>query len=629
MEFLKTFSRTVARRLGSLGSLIRSTRGVSHGNRSKEGTRHAVEPTWVLDGVLDQSSEAAIAELKRNEQVLREREKRFHSLVQNTSDVITVIESDGTVNYMNPATKRLGYQPETQIGTNAFDWIHPDDMERALTLFAEILKTPGIHPPIEFPVPHADGSWRYFEHIVNNKLDDPNIRGIVVSSRDITERKALEERLRHQALHDPLTNLPNRALFANRLEQALLRRSRRKRFVAVLFMDLDNFKLVNDSLGHDLGDQLLIVVAERLRNCVRPEDTVARIGGDEYTVLIESVPDQGEAIEVAERITQELSHPFMLIGRELFVGSSIGIALGAPGKVSPEELLRGADVAMYRAKNEGKAYDLTTGPSTGSRALERLELEGDLRRAIQREEFKVYYQPQVRLSNHRIVSLEALARWHHPERGLLLPYEFIPVAEETGLITVIGQLVLEAACRQARAWREECPKDRRPVVFVNLSAKQFQQPNLVDQVTEALQKTELNPSGLGLEITESVLMDDAQSTVGMLQRLKALGIQLAIDDFGTGYSSLAYLKRFPADYIKIDRSFVEDLRKDSGGDAVLVSGIVTLARALGMQTVAEGVATHEQLAQLQKQACDLAQGNYLSKPLPSQAATALLTDRLR
>ncbi|MCA1718503.1 MAG: EAL domain-containing protein [Actinobacteria bacterium] len=576
----------------------------------------------------DGSSEPAIAELKRNERVLREREKRYHSLVQNTSDIITVIESDGTVNYMNPATERLGYQPETQIGTNAFDWIHPNDMERGLTLFAEILENPGVHPPIEFPVPHADGSWRYFEHIVNNKLDDPSIEGIVVSSRDITERKALEERLRHQALHDPLTNLPNRVLFTDRLEQALLRRSRRKRSVAILFVDLDNFKLVNDSLGHELGDRLLIVVAERLRDCVRPEDTVARLGGDEFTVLLESVSNQGEAIEVAERITQELGQPFMLVGREFFVGSSIGIALGTPGEVRPDELLRGADAAMYRAKNKSKAYELTTGPGVNSWALERLELEGDLRRAIEREEFRVYFQPQVLLSSDRIVSLEALARWQHPKRGLLLPYEFIPIAEETGLITTIGQLVLEAACHQARAWQEQYPKDRRPMVFVNLSAKQVQQPGLVGQVTEALKKTGLDPSGLGLEITESVLMDDAQSTVGMLQRLKALGIQLAIDDFGTGYSSLSYLKRFPADYIKIDRSFVEDLRKESGGDAVLLSGIVTLARALGMQTIAEGVATAEQLSQLRKQACDLVQGNYLSKPLPSRAATALLTERL-
>lgn len=627
MKFLEAFSRTVTRRLGLLGSLMRSAGQLSYGKRAEEGTRHPSEPPRARNAGRDGRSEFAIAELKRNERVLREREKRFHSLVQNTSDIITVIKSDGTVSYMNPATERLGYQPETQLETNAFDWIHPDDMERALTLFAEILEIPGAHPPIEFPVPHADGSWRYFEHLVNNKLDDPSIEGIVVSSRDITERKALEERLRHQAFHDPLTSLPNRALFSNRLEQALLRRSRRKRSVAIMFLDLDNFKLVNDSLGHELGDRLLIVVAERLRDCVRPEDTVARLGGDEFTVLLEDVPNQDEVIEVAERITQELNQPFMLVGRELFVGSSIGIALGAPGEVRPEELLRGADAAMYRAKNQGKAYDLATGPSMTSWALKRLELEGDLRRAIEREEFRVYYQPQVLLSSDRIVSVEALARWQHPERGLVLPYEFISVAEETGLITTIGQLVLEAACRQARAWRQKCPKDQCPVVFVNLSAKQFQQPGLVDQVTKALQKTGLDPSGLGLEITESVLMDDAQSTVGMLQRLKALGIQLAIDDFGTGYSSLAYLKRFPADYIKIDRSFVEDLRKDSGGDAVLLSGIVTLTRALGMRTIAEGVATAEQLSQLRQQGCDLVQGNYLSKPLSSRAATALLTNR--
>ncbi|MDQ3921872.1 MAG: EAL domain-containing protein [Actinomycetota bacterium] len=569
--------------------------------------------------------EAAIAKLKDDELVLRESEKLFRSLVEhNISDIITVIDSDGTVRcHESLALERvLGYQPGEQVGTNAFRWIHPDDVERALEIFAKVLETPGIHPPIEFRVPHADGSWRYLEHTVNNLLDDPDVKGIVISSRDVTERKVLEEQLRHQAFYDSLTKLPNRALFMDRLEWALARMSRRRHAIAVFFLDLDNFKLVNDSLGHEVGDRLLVAVAERLKACLRPEDTVARLGGDEFTILLEDVPGEGEATKVAERIIEELRSPFVLGAREVFAASSIGIALGISSKDRPEDLLRAADRAMYQAKNQGEAYHLATDIHMDGRALKRLELEGDLRRAIEREEFRVYCQPEILLENGKVVGMEALVRWEHPQRGLLFPSEFIPAAEETGLILPIGQWVLEVACQQARTWQERYPSEPRPVMYINLSARQFQQPNLVDKVADVLQKTGLDPGGLGLEITESVVMEEASSTIVTLRKLRALGLQLAIDDFGTGYSSMSYLKRFPVDYVKIDRSFVEDLGKGTEYE-IIASGMVSLARALNMKAIAEGVESAKQLARLREMGCEMAQGYYFSEPIPAEEASAL------
>jgi diguanylate cyclase (GGDEF)-like protein/PAS domain S-box-containing protein len=575
--------------------------------------------------------EAAIAELKHNEQALRESEKLFRSLVEhNISDIITVLEADGTVRvHESPALERvLGHLPGERTGTSAFKWIHPGDVKRALSLFAEILDKPGIHRPIEFRVPHPDGSWRYLEHTVNNLLDDPDVRGIVVSSRDITERKVLEEQLRHQAFHDSLTDLPNRALFMDRLEHALVLTSRRKRSIAVLFLDLNNFKLINDSLGHETGDQLLIAVAERLKACLRPEDTVARFGGDEFTILLEDIADESDAIHTAAQIAEELKTPFVLEEREVFTTPSIGIALGTSGKDRPEDLLRQADIAMYQAKNKGEAYYLAADLSMSSRALKRLELENDLRRAIEREEFRVYYQPIVLLENGRTVGMEALVRWEHPERGLLLPFEFVPTAEETGLIVPIEKWVLEVACRQVRAWQEQCPSYPRLMVSVNLYAERFRQPNLVDEVAEALQKTGLHPSSLSLEITESAVMEDEPSPIILLQELAALGVQLAIDDFGTGYSSMSYLKRFPVKFLKIDRSFVEGLEEDPEGRAIL-SAMIGLAQALNMEAIAEGVENDKQLAQLREMGCEMAQGNYFSEPLSAEAASALLAPDLQ
>src|SRR5215208_6192833 len=401
-----------------------------------------------------------VTERKEVEKVIKESEERFRSLVQNTSDIITILDADGTIDYISPAVERVtGYKPEEQIGTDAFRPVHPDDREQALSIFAEVLKSPGLHPPLEFRMPHKDGSWRYLEHVVNNLLEDPAVRGVVVTSWDVTERKALEEQLRHQAFHDPLSGLPNRALFMDRLEHAFVRANRRGDKIAVLFTDLDNFKVINDSLGHEVGDQLLVAVAERIKHCLRPEDTAARLGGDEFTILIEAVDSMTDAVRVAERIAEILQPPFALDQHEVFSTTSIGIALSSPLQKQPADLLRHADLAMYRAKHKGKARYEVFEPGMGTDALERLRLENELRRALERGEFKVYYQPVVMLEGGRIVGAEALVRWEHPIRGLLLPEEFLSVAEETGLIARIGEKVLREACHEVWAWQVRYPSE--------------------------------------------------------------------------------------------------------------------------------------------------------------------------
>ena len=450
-------------------------------------------------------------------------------------------------------------------------------------------------------------------------------RMVLASVRDITERKALEEQLAHQAFHDSLTDLPNRALFMDRLDHALAQADRQVDKVAVLFVDLDNFKLINDSLGHEVGDRLLVAVADRLRACLRPGDTAARLGGDEFTILLEGVTDTRGATQVAERVAEALRAPFDLEERRLFTSASIGIVLNTTAQDEPGDLLRNADLALYQAKGNGKAGYTVFDHSMSAHALEHLELGNDLRRALERGEFRVCYQPKVLLETGKILGVEALVRWEHPERGLLLPSDFVPIAEETGLILHIGQRVLEEACRQARVWQEQCSGDPPLPMCVNLSARQFQHPELARDIARVLRETGLDPRDLCLEITESAVMKDVQSTIATLQELKALGVKFAIDDFGTGYSSLSYLKRFPVSYLKIDRSFIDGLEKDPE-DTVLVSGVITLAHTLGMQVIAEGVETVGQLARLRELGCDEAQGNYFSEPVWGRAITTLLAN---
>ena len=446
--------------------------------------------------------------------------------------------------------------------------------------------------------------------------------------REIAERRELEEQLTHQAFHDPLTGLPNRALFFDRLELALERARRRDVEVAVLFMDLDDFKVINDSLGHEVGDQVLLAVVERLENCMLAEETLARFGGDEFTVLLEDVSGPSDAARVAERIGGALRAPFVLGGRERFVTTSVGISFGGRGGERPGDLLRNADLAMYQAKARGRNRHAVFEPVMGKRALQRLELEGALRRALERKEFRLHYQPKVSLESGEIVAMEALIRWEHPAQGLVFPAQFVPVAEEIDLIAPIGRWVLEEACRQARRWHARFSGMPPLKVCVNLSAKQFQHCALLEDIGAALRETGLDPSALDLEITESVVMEDAPATIATLRDLKGLGVNLAIDDFGMGYSSLSYLKRFPVDFLKVDRSLIQGIGEGPKDEAIL-SALVTLAHSMGTRTIAEGVETKEQLARLREAGYDFGQGYYFARPLPSQAAGALLAEHPR
>jgi diguanylate cyclase (GGDEF)-like protein len=431
------------------------------------------------------------------------------------------------------------------------------------------------------------------------------------------------EQLTRQAFRDALTGLPNRALFMDRLSHGLTRARRRHEHVAVLFLDLDRFKVINDTLGHTVGDQLLVEVSNRLGSSLRPGDTVARLGGDEFGLLLEDVADAETAELVALRIEAELAKPLSFEGREVFVTASIGIALSSERLGTPEEVLRDADLAMYHAKAKGKARHEIFDGTMSAPALDRMDLEMDLRSAITNRDFRLHYQPILRLETGRIVEVEALIRWQHEKRGLLQPDAFIGLTEETGLIVPIGQWVLTEACRQARAWQIEFPRTPALGMSVNLSAKQFQNPKLVEEITDALTMSGLDPACLKLEITESVVMQDVPATLAKLHELKDLGIRLAIDDFGTGYSSLGYLKRFPVDTLKIDRSFVKGLSHE-GGDSAIVRAVVTVAKSLNMDVTAEGIETDQQRLELKALGCDLGQGFLFGRPSTPEHLKPLL-----
>ncbi|MCF6742856.1 EAL domain-containing protein [Blastococcus sp. KM273128] len=438
----------------------------------------------------------------------------------------------------------------------------------------------------------------------------------------VVEREAARERLTHHALHDPLTGLPNRTLLLDRLEVALAQRSRGG--VAVVFVDLDHFKLVNDSLGHAAGDALLCSAAMRLRAVLRPGDTVARFGGDEFVLLAESVVDERDAEGLAERITAALAQPFDVGGEEMFVTASIGIAVGRGAEADAPTLLRDADAAMYRAKESGRARHEVFDAHMRAGAVRRLEIVNDLHRALEREQFMLHFQPQIDLRTNTLVGVEALLRWVHPERGLVPPLEFIPVAEETGMIGELGRWVLQAACRQGRVWRDQFPDHPPLVMSVNLSGRQLTQPRLVDEVAAALADSGFPAEQLVLEITESVLMHDMVSTIETLQAIKDLGVRLAIDDFGTGYSSLTYLQRFPIDVLKIDKSFIDGLGGDNAEESAVTRTIVSLAKALRLETVAEGVERSEHVRELQELSCDIAQGYFFARPLDAPTLTSLM-----
>ena len=559
------------------------------------------------------------------ESTARRSEARFSSLIQNSSDVVAVVGLDGVVSYLTPSVERMfGYEPTDLVGSSLIDLAHPDDRQRAAIYVAEVVSMAGGAPASEWRIRHRDGSWLHVEVIGTNLLDDPNVGGVVLNLHDVTQRKALEDQLTHQAFHDPLTGLANRALFRDRVEHALRRRRRFAGSVAVLFLDLDDFKTVNDSRGHMVGDRLLVEVAERLGSCLRSGDTAARLGGDEFAVLLEDASDMAEAGTVAERIIEALREPLRLEDCGMSISASIGIALSGP-KDGPDELLRNADVAMYAAKTSGKAHYELFEPEMHEAILGRLAMKAELQGALERGEFSVYYQPTVTLQTGRVTGVEALVRWQHPTRGLIAPAEFIPLAEESGLIVPLGRWVLQEAVEQVRRWQQDHPSQPPLEVNVNLSPRQLQDPELVRDVARALETSGLEPSCLVLEITESVLMQDADVAVARLEEIKALGARLAVDDFGTGYSSLAYLRRFPVDILKIDKVFVDGVAEEADASA-LANAVIELGRALDLQVVAEGIELEGQLDRLRELGCELGQGYFWSRPLPPDAAASLLPE---
>jgi diguanylate cyclase (GGDEF)-like protein/PAS domain S-box-containing protein len=549
---------------------------------------------------------------------------RFAAFVQHSSDVVTMVDATNVIRFQSPAVSRVfGYSPTENLGVDLRELLHPEDRRRVFGLILAAAEEGRDSELVECRVRHADGSWRHAETAVSSMLDDPEVCGVILNTRDISERKVLEEQLAHQAFHDSLTKLANRALLRDRTEHALARAARRGRPLAVMLLDLDGFKAVNDTLGHEAGDELLVTVATRLLECVRPTDTAARLGGDEFAVLIEDLASPGDYAVVAQRVLDSLQAPFHLHGKDVFVRGSIGIAMCGAGENTSDELLRNADVAMYMAKAEGKNRFELFNPSMHSAMLERLDIEADLRRAVERGEFVLHYQPTVVLQTGRIAGIEALVRWQHPERGLMAPAEFIAIAEETGLIVPIGEWVLHEACRQARQWHLEHAKEPLLKISVNLSARQLQQESVVRVVERVLAETGLDPSTLTLEITESAVMNDHVTTIVRLNQLKALGVRIAVDDFGTGYSSLSYLRRFPIDVLKIDRSFVDGVA-DGSQKRALLRAIVDLGRTLNLETVAEGIELPEELQQLRSLDCDLGQGYYFARPLEAGALEELL-----
>ena len=539
-------------------------------------------------------------------------EARFRSLVQNSSDLIAVIDEAGAFTYLAPSVQSvLGFDPDELAGAQFVELLHPDERPAIEASLMAARRSTG-NCTLELRLHRRDGSWCRLEAVVSNLLADPSLRGLVITGHDVTQRRELEEQLSHQAFHDSLTSLANRALFLDRVANALERSRRTFLRVAVLFIDVDDFKTVNDSLGHAAGDELLVGVAACLREAVRDADSVARLGGDEFAVLLEGV-DAPEAEVVADRLLESLDRPLVVEGNEIFPRSSIGIALGGAG-ASASSLLREADAAMYDAKSAGKGRFSMFRPELHAAANEALALKADLIRAISSNELEVRYQPIVRLSTGQIVGFEALTRWQHEERGAISPAEFIPLAEETGVIVDLGRLVLRRACAALAQLRQTVPGSDQVYVTVNVSSRQLHGTPIVEDVSAALAESNIEATSLTLELTESTLVRDVDDSVERLRQLKDLGVRLAIDDFGTGFSSLAYLQRFPVDILKIAREFVSEIGLDEE-KARVASAVVRLGSTLSLDVVAEGIETQVQRDQLLTLECGFGQGFLFARPL--------------
>ena len=581
-------------------------------------------------------------QLQRIRRELTERNQLFEVITENAADMIAVVDSTGNRLYNSPAYQKvLGYSSEELKLTSSVEQIHPDDQQLVQEAAAKARAT-GRGERIEYRMRHKDGTWRNLESVATAIPNEKNqIQRLVIVNRDITDRKRAEETLAHNALHDALTNLPNRALFLDRVRHvlALSHRHISYRF-AVLFIDVDEFKVLNDSLGHAAGDALLMQIARRLNASIRGVDTIsrsillqptsqvanegslARVGGDEFTILLEDIRDCGDAIRVAQRLQERLLVPFVVEGREVVITASIGIAFCATSYTNSEDLIRDAEIAMYRAKREGKARSQVFGAEMHTAAVKRLQIETDLRRALELGEFRVHYQPILSLQSGRVVGFEALSRWQRPE-GLVAPAHFIQIAEQTGIILPMNRLLLREACLQLRAWHSQFPSDPPLTMSVNITPKEFAQQDLAAQMKTILDAAGIHPSSINVEITENIVMADSERSNLVLSELKALGVQISIDDFGTGYSSLSRLQGFPVDTLKIDRTFISAIDTDRETRKI-VRIIVMLAHDLGLKVVAEGAETKEQVNLLKQLRCELVQGYFFARPGDQAAAQELL-----
>lgn len=560
------------------------------------------------------------------EKKLRESEERYDLAVRGANDGLWDWNLKNNEIYYSPRWKAMLGFKEDEISNSPEEWlkrVHPNDLEQVQEKLASHVEGNTSLLEYEYQIQHANGTYVW---VLTRGLAVRDAQGkayrMAGSQTDLTARKLVEAQMAHDALHDGLTGLPNRELFMDRLKQRMeLTKRYPESMFAILFMDIDRFKVVNDSLGHDYGDQLLIGTARRLQLCVRPEDTVSRLGGDEFAVLLNDVRDVSDAIRVADRFQARIRETTVLAAVNRSTTVSIGIIVFNEKYTHPQDLLRDADTAMYRAKALGGGRYQVFDASMHTKALALLQLEADMKRAVKNQEWQVYYQPILSVSTGQVKGVEALVRWMHPERGIIVPSDFIPQAEENGFITQIGEYVLGTACLQTKAWREAGYS--KLWVSVNLSGRQFQDQNLVRKISQILVETGLPPDGLRLEITESVAMQDLTYSLGALRELKKLGVSVSLDDFGNGYSSLGYLKQFPLRGLKIDKSFIQDMLVNKKSEAITMA-IIVLASSLGLKVVAEGVEKEEQLAFLKSLLCDEAQGFLFSKPLPAEEMAGFL-----